>query len=99
MFTERYLQLLELCLGGKRVYPLCVPGCGALHREFFAFSSIGGFAAFCNVTRHVLTTMNEPQILTFLDPECKTADLYKLIVNSQLILPTIIFFVNRVLSS
>jgi hypothetical protein len=43
--------------------------------------------------------MNEPQILTFLDPECKTADLYKLIVNSQLILPTIIFFVNRVLSS
>ncbi|KAJ7816469.1 hypothetical protein B0H13DRAFT_2380368 [Mycena leptocephala] len=63
---ERLAQLEQLCDGGERYYKRCV--CGVRHREYFTFSSVGGFAQFCLLMTGVLFSMNEPLNTIFYPP-------------------------------
>ncbi|KAJ7874413.1 hypothetical protein B0H13DRAFT_2348528 [Mycena leptocephala] len=79
-YCERLAQLEQLCEGGERYYKRCV--CGVRHREYFTFSSVGGFAQFCALMTGVLFSMNEPLNVIFYPPSPDTADIYNLIIQS-----------------
>ncbi|KAJ7801369.1 hypothetical protein B0H14DRAFT_3489614 [Mycena olivaceomarginata] len=53
-----FAQLLQLCHGGQLIVDRCV--CGVQHREYFEFSTVGGFAEFSALMTTVITCMNEP---------------------------------------
>ncbi|KAJ7801374.1 hypothetical protein B0H14DRAFT_3489626 [Mycena olivaceomarginata] len=57
-YCERFAQLLQLCHGGQLIVDRCV--CGVQHREYFEFSTVGGFAEFSALMTTVITCMNEP---------------------------------------
>ncbi|KAJ7797925.1 hypothetical protein B0H13DRAFT_2391874 [Mycena leptocephala] len=70
----------RLCDGGERFYKFCV--CGVRHREYFTFSSVGGFAQFRTLMTGMLFFMNEPLNPVFYGPSPSTADIYDLIIRS-----------------
>ncbi|KAJ7899807.1 hypothetical protein B0H13DRAFT_2336855 [Mycena leptocephala] len=79
-YCERLAQLEQLCDGGERFYKFCV--CGVRHREYFTFSSVGGFAQFRTLMTGMLFFMNEPLNPVFYGPSPSTADIYDLIIRS-----------------
>ncbi|KAJ7919746.1 hypothetical protein B0H13DRAFT_2320220 [Mycena leptocephala] len=77
---ERLAQLEQLCNGGERFYKSCA--CGVRHREYFTFSSVGGFAQFRALMTGALLFMNEPLNVVYYPRSPTTSDIYDLIIQS-----------------
>ncbi|KAJ7321325.1 hypothetical protein DFH08DRAFT_818695 [Mycena albidolilacea] len=58
-YCERLAQLEELCDSGERATINCV--CGVSHREYFSFTTVGGFTEFSALmTRHFVLKVTTP---------------------------------------
>ncbi|KAJ7431769.1 hypothetical protein B0H11DRAFT_2261413 [Mycena galericulata] len=80
-YCERLTQLEQLCNGGELVIERCL-GCGARHREYFAFFSVGGLTQFITLMAGVIAYMGEVPTCLFFDPSPDTSDIYNLILQS-----------------
>ncbi|KAJ6530240.1 hypothetical protein B0H19DRAFT_1273903 [Mycena capillaripes] len=61
-YCERLAQLEQFCNGGERIIERCP--CGVRHREYFTFSSIGGFADFSALMMEVVAFVDESEFPT-----------------------------------